>query len=140
MIESEPEHVRNELIALAWFASRMQPNVIDASRYGLCQIDIEMARREGFSGDALSLLEPKVNIALASCILQRIGIVEYCGHALGHELLNIVALAKWLDAHPSREIIDETDERMVRVARGNVAMSRTNLTYSNDNVNHDSSC
>lgn len=80
------------LIALCWFASHCDVNLISGERYGLLQVDLNQARSIGFQGEPNQLLDPRTNIQLAAKLIHTRGLIQYCGRTLGMQLPAIVRL------------------------------------------------
>lgn len=86
------------LVAIIWFASRCNSNLIDSDRYGLLQVDVKQARTAGFHGDANELLDPATNIRIAAGLIHTRGLIEFCGRALASQLPAILRLESELKA------------------------------------------
>jgi hypothetical protein len=101
LVHQESEELHALLIALMWSASHADPNLItdtgsDHIRYGLTQIDIKQARAIGFAGEASSLLDPPTNIRIASQLLAKVGLIQFCGRELAPQLHAIMRLEEYL--------------------------------------------
>lgn len=92
------------LVALIWFASRCDCNLVDQDRYGLLQVDINQARAIGFSGQPNELLDPKVNIRIASQLIHSLGLIQFCGRALASQLPAILRLESELKTRAEQTV------------------------------------
>lgn len=99
------------LIALIWFASRCDPNLVSTERYGLLQVDINQARASGFSGQPNELLDPKVNIQVAANLIRSRGLIEFCGRALASQLPSILKLESFLKTTDVEKI--EANQKLI---------------------------
>ena len=103
------------LIALAWFASSANPNLVSADRYGLLQVDYTQARQAGFTGDASTLLDPRTNITVGVQFLTSLGLLQYCGRELASQIPAILKLESFLKKHASTTV--ENGEKLVEVGK-----------------------
>lgn len=99
LVRQQPVELQSTLISIIWFASHSDPNLIEGNRYGLLQIDSEQVKKIGFQGEAIQLLDPELNIKLGAQLLAQVGLVEFCGRALGMEIPRIAQLANYLDSN-----------------------------------------
>lgn len=104
------------LIALAWFASSANPNLVSSDRYGLLQVDLNQARQAGFTGDANSLLDPRTNVTVAVQLLTSLGLLQYCGRALACQIPAILKLESFLKKQASISV--ESTQKLVEVGKG----------------------
>lgn len=98
IIRKQPIDLQNLLISMIWFFSRAQSSLITNNRYGLLQIDLNQAKTAGFEGHANELLNPQLNISLGSKLIQSLGLVQFAGRELSHQLPQVIQLAEFLDS------------------------------------------
>lgn len=94
------------LIALMWFASHANANLVTLERYGLLQVDLTQARQAGFTGNPNELLQPETNIRIGAQLLNSLGLIQYCGRALANQIPAIVQLANFLESQANGNIED----------------------------------
>jgi hypothetical protein len=88
---------------MIWYFSRAQSSLITNNRYGLLQIDLDQAKTAGFQGNANELLNPELNISLGAELLIKLGIVQFAGRELSHQLPQVLQLADFLDSQSQRK-------------------------------------
>ena len=106
LIRQQPDELQPLLTALAWFASRGNPNSIENGRIGLCSVPLELAIANGVQITESELLEPRNNIPIAAHLIQRCGLLEFLGRELAPQFHSIMQLATWLDSEAKREAQD----------------------------------
>lgn len=99
LVQAESEELHSILIAIMWFASRGDTNLIDNDRYGLCQVELNQARTIGFTNHPNELLEPHINIRIAAQLIHKYGLLVFLGRNLAAQLPRILQLATYLDGN-----------------------------------------
>lgn len=97
---SQAPEIESLLISIIWHLSRGDPNCQDNyGRFGLLQVRLETARAYGIQSE-LQLLEPKCNVQIAIQLLRDRGLLEFLGREFAAQLHSILALERYLKAHP----------------------------------------
>jgi len=96
LVQAEAPEIQSLLIAIMYFASKGDPNVVTGNRYGLLQIDLTQARNNGFTGEANQLLEPEINVQLGAQLLIKLGLVQFAGRDLAPQIPAILQMENFL--------------------------------------------
>jgi soluble lytic murein transglycosylase-like protein len=97
LVHREAPELQNLLISMIWHLSRGNQNEICDERFGLLQVPLRFAREIGFQGHQNELLDPECNIQIGAQLLNKFGLLQYCGREFAHALHSILNLERYLN-------------------------------------------
>jgi hypothetical protein len=96
LIRQQPKDIQPMLLALAWILSRGQTNLIQDGYYGLLQVNLELAKANGYNDNPMQLLDPATNVKIASDLLLKCGLLAFLGRLNASQASNAIELSKFI--------------------------------------------